>query len=301
MTGSAAKQSRLALFLQACFAWRAKTESAEMLTKAPHLFDEATRVTAGDSHWQGHTSNDYWAFVGPFGGATAATILRALIDHPRRSGDPLALTVNFCAPIAEGAFDLDIRLVKANRSSQHWCVELTQDGGEVATLATAVFAERRPSWSHQQAQFPQNQPFEQILPYPKVAAPWVKQYDFRFIDGDPDFDGAGRVVPASAFSKLWIGDRAPRKIDLLSLTSMSDAFFARIFHARRELVPMGTVSLTTYFHTSADDVAAEDITRVLAVADAKIFNKSYSDQNGELWSPQGRLLATTTQIAYFKA
>jgi len=122
-----------------------------MLTKAPHLFDDATQVTAGDSCWQGKTSEDYWAFVGPFGGCTAATILRALIDHPQRAGDPLSLTVNFCAPIAQGAFDLDVRLVKANRSSQHWCVEMTQGGGDVATLATAVFAERRPSWSHQQA------------------------------------------------------------------------------------------------------------------------------------------------------
>src|SRR6266481_7828116 len=103
----------------------AMTESAEMLTKTPHLFDDATQVTAGDSRWQGKTSEDYWAFVGPFGGATAATILRALIDHPQRAGDPLALTVNFCAPIAQGAFDLDVRLVKANRSTQHWCVELT--------------------------------------------------------------------------------------------------------------------------------------------------------------------------------
>jgi hypothetical protein len=93
----------------------------------------------------------------------------------------------------------------------------------------------------------------------------------------------------------------PRKIDALSLMSMSDAFFGRIFHARRELVPFGTVSITTYFHADAADLATEDITRVLAVADAKIFHKSYGDQNGELWSPSGRLLATTTQIAYFKA
>ena len=69
---------------------------------------------------------------------------------------------------------------------------------------------------------------------------------------------------------------------MLSLMSMSDAFFGRIFHVRRELVPFGTVSLTTYFHADADDLAAEDISRVLAVADAKIFNKSYGDQNGEL-------------------
>jgi acyl-CoA thioesterase len=88
---------------------------------------------------------------------------------------------------------------------------------------------------------------------------------------------------------------------MLSLMSMSDAFFARIFHARREMMPFGTVSLTTYFHTDVNDLAAEDISRVLAVADARIFHKSYGDQHGELWSPNGRLLATTSQIAYFKA
>src|SRR6202048_943451 len=272
-----------------------------MLTKALHLFDDATRVTAGDSRWQGRTSEDYWAFVGPFGGVTAATILRALIDHPQRSGDPLSLTVNFCAPIAQGDFDLDVRLVKANRSTQHWTVELTQGGGEVATLATAVFAERRPSWSHQPAEFPDATPFEQTLPYVKVAAPWVRQYDLRFVEGEPKLGGAAQVAPASAFSKLWIGDRVPRKIDMLSLMSMSDAFFGRVFHARGELVPFGTVSLTTYFHTDADGLAAEDVGRVLAVADAKSFHKSYGEQTGALWSPSGRLLATTHQIAYFKA
>src|ERR1700734_2523418 len=107
-----------------------------MLTKAPHLFDDATRITAGDSSWRGSAGEDYWPFVGQFGGATAATILRALIDHPQRAGDPLALTVNYCALITEGAFELDVRLVKANRSTQHWCVEMTQGSDDVVTLAT---------------------------------------------------------------------------------------------------------------------------------------------------------------------
>ena len=271
-----------------------------MLTKPQHLFDDATRVVAGDSCWQGRTSPDYFAFVGPFGGCTAATILRALIEHPQRAGDPLALTVNYCAPIAEGEFDLDVRLVKANRSSQHWSVELSQGGGDVATLATAVFAERRPSWSHQSAEMPEAKPFGTIPPYTKVTVPWVKQYDFRFIEGEPNF-AAGKQVGASAYSRLWIGDRAPRKIDMLSLVSMSDAFFARVFHARRELVPFGTVTLTTYFHLSSEDLAAEDTTHVLACADARIFNRSYQDQTGELWSPSGKLIATTAQMGYFKA
>src|SRR5438477_6911733 len=108
-------------------------------------------------------------------GATAATILRAPIDQPQRAGDPLSLTVNFCAPIAEGAFDLDVRLVKANRSSQHWCVEMTQGGGDVATLATAVFAERRPSWSHQQAKFPDAASFGQARAFPNTPMTWTHQ------------------------------------------------------------------------------------------------------------------------------
>jgi acyl-CoA thioesterase len=270
-----------------------------MLTRTQHVFDDATRVVAGESRWQGRTSPDYWAFVGPFGGFTAATILRALIEHPERAGDPLALTVNYCAPIAEGAFDLEVRLLRANRSSQHWCVELSQNGGNVAALATAVFAERRPSWSHQPARFPEAKPFDQIKPPAFAAVPWVRQYDFRFIEGYPAFT-AGAADPASASSKLWISDRVPRKIDCLSLMAMSDAFFARIFHARGEVLPIGTVSITTYFHADADDLAKEDITRMLAVADASIFHKSYGDQSGQLWSASGRRLATTTQMTYFK-
>ena len=60
------------------------------------------------------------------------------------------------------------------------------------------------------------------------------------------------------------------------------------------------MSLTTYFHTDAASLDAEAITHVLAVADANVFDKSYGDQTGELWSPSGHLLATTQQIAYFK-
>jgi acyl-CoA thioesterase len=268
-----------------------------------HLFDKATRVTAGDSQWSGHTSEDYWAFIGPFGGITAATMLRAIVEHSQREGDPLALTVNYCAPIAAGPFDLDVRLIKANRSTQHWSVELTQQGGETAAFATAVFAVRRPSWSHRPVSRPEATPFEETKRYPKsgLKMTWVHQYDFRFVEGQPLFGVAAQGELASPFSKLWIGDTAPRRLDALSLVSMSDAFFARIFHVRNELVPFGTVSLTTYFHADAEDLIAEDASHVLAVADASVFHKSYGDQTGALWSPSGKLLATTQQIAYFKA
>jgi hypothetical protein len=60
-------------------------------------------------------------------------------------------------------------------------------------------------------------------------------------------------------------------------------------------------ALTSYFHVSAEELAQKEATRVLAAADAEIFTRGYGDQHGELWSPSGHLLATTTQIAYFMA
>jgi hypothetical protein len=48
-----------------------------MLAVTKHLFDDATQVTAGDSSWQGRTSDDYWAFVGPFGGTNGRLLATA--------------------------------------------------------------------------------------------------------------------------------------------------------------------------------------------------------------------------------
>jgi hypothetical protein len=69
---------------------------------------------------------------------------------------------------------------------------------------------------------------------------------------------------------------------------MSDLFFARIFHVLGAIVPIGTVSMTTVFHADSADLVAESTTMVLGAADANSFHKSFSDQTGELWSPNGR-------------
>ncbi|HEY4958513.1 MAG TPA: acyl-CoA thioesterase domain-containing protein, partial [Caldimonas sp.] len=105
-----------------------------------HPFDQATALAgaAGDAVRTGHTSDAYWTFISPFGGASAATALRAVLEHPARNGDPLAITVNFCAPIARGEFAVHTRRVRANRSSQHWQVEFRQGDSEDAVLTASV-------------------------------------------------------------------------------------------------------------------------------------------------------------------
>jgi hypothetical protein len=74
-----------------------------------------------------------------------------------------------------------------------------------------------------------------------------------------------------------------------------------VFVRRQELVPAGTITLTTYFHADAATLAAQGDKPLLAQARAARFFKGYFDQGAELWGSDGELLATSHQLVYFKA
>jgi hypothetical protein len=269
-----------------------------------HPLDEATALGGepGDAVRTGHTSDPYWTFIGPFGGASAATVLRAVLEHPDCAGDPLAITVNFCAPIARGDFAVHLRRARANRSSQHWLVEIRQrDDDEAVLTASIVTAARRASWSHQPARAPRLPPVETMAAFPnRSSLPWVAQYGFRFAEGVPALSETQPDPPRSARSVLWLQDEAPRPLDFLSLVAMSDAFFGRIFQVIGRIPPFGTVSMTTYFHAGADELAAQGTAPLAALADSRVFHRSFCDQSAELYASGGQLLATSAQIAYFR-
>ena len=276
-----------------------------MSTPALHPLDAATALAGPvDAPVRtGRTSDAYWTFIGPFGGASAATALRAVLEHPARDGDPIAITVNFCAPIARGEFAVHTRCARANRSSQHWLVEFRQDESDEPVLtASVVTAVRRESWSHQTAQAPALPPSETIAAIEnKRSLPWVAQYGFRFAEGALQLSADMPDPPRSPRSVLWLGDDTPRALDALSLLASSDAFFGRIFQVIGRIPPFGTVSMTTHFHASGDELAAHGSEPLAAVADSHVFHRSYCDQSVELYGRGGQLLATSTQIAYFKA
>ena len=88
--------------------------------------------------------------------------------------------------------------------------------------------------------------------------------------------------------------------DFSNLTAMADVFFPRVWLARATRVPAGTVSMTVYYHASAEDLAAEPSAWLLAQARAQAFAHGFADQSGQLWSASGRLLASTHQTQYYK-
>jgi len=263
-----------------------------------HVFDAAIALEpTGDTDSLGQTHPAYGNMVGPFGGVIAATLLNAVMQHPQLLGEPVSQTVHFAAPIADGGFTIRTRILRTNRSTQHWSVELVQEG-EVAAFATTVTAVRRDTWSALDAAFPEVPPAASIDPAPHIPrAAWTGRYEMRFIDGAP---GAPDTDSDTSQSRMWIRDTPARPLDYLSLAALCDAFYPRIFVRRPKWVPIGTVALTTFFHADAAQLAAQGSAPLLGVARAQRFGNGFFDQSAEMWNERGELLATSHQVVYFK-
>lgn len=269
------------------------------MTALNNALDRALALQpAGEGTMCGRTVPEWANMVGPFGGVTAAALLRAIELHPDVHGQPVALTVNYLAPIVDGEFDIRTRVVRTNRSNQHWIVELSQDG-DAKTTATAVFGIRRDTWADTEIPRPSVPAPAAVPAAPDIGPIWMRNYEMRYVAGgipDPQ-DGES----ASSQTTLWVRDNPPRPWDFASLTAVCDIFYPRIFLRLGRPLPAGTVSLTVYFHAADDDLAAQGCDHVLASARAQQYSAGHFDQSAQIWGTGGALLATSHQMVYFKA
>lgn len=265
----------------------------------PHLFDQAVALQARDDGSFAGRTHPAWAnMIGPFGGVTAAQCLQAVLQHPQRLGDPVAFTINFAAAVADGEFIVQPRAARTNRSTQHWVVEMLQ-GEEVVATATVFTAVRRETWTGQEARMPEVPRPHDTPRTPRHGVKWLDRYDMRFLDGFIPSQWNERTQDDS-LTRLWVRDEPPRPLDFASLTALADVFFPRVWLRRAKLVPIGTVSMTVYFHADAAQLARAGSGYLLVQAQGQGFGGGYFDHAGQLWDESGTLLATTHQVVYFK-
>jgi acyl-CoA thioesterase len=269
--------------------------------------DEALQLTASSSatgQYEGQTHPGYWNMVGPFGGVTAATLLQAVLQHPDRLGDPLSLTVNYAGALTAGAFTVQATPVRTNRSTQHWTLSILQAGADgapvVTTTATAVTAVRRETWSVGDVPMPQVPPpaEQKAIVAPLGAVEWLNRYEMRPISGfiPRTWDGSGD----HSLTQLWMRDTPPRPLDFVALSALADVFFPRVWLRRARQVPAGTVSITVYFHATAEQLQATGTGFLLGQARGQEFRNGFFDQTVQLWNEAGTMLATSHQIVYYK-
>src|SRR5262245_66320620 len=107
-----------------------------------HPFDAAVALErTGKGRFAGLAPPAYWNMAGPFGGTTAAALLRAALLDQSADVEPVALTVNYCAALGQGAFTIDVRLDRSGKSVRHLSLQMQQNDSIVAT-ASVVLAQR---------------------------------------------------------------------------------------------------------------------------------------------------------------
>ena len=128
---------------------------------------------------------------------------------------------------------------------------------------------------------------------------WTRRYDMRFVRGGvPATLDAEEQADSS--SEVWVRDEPPRPLDHVALAALCDCFFPRIFLRRRKRVPIGTVTLTTYFHADAAMLGEHGVRPVLGTVRALNFRNGYFDQTATMWSDAGSQLASSHQMVYYR-
>lgn len=269
-----------------------------------HPFDQALVLECTEpGHYRGQTSPAYWNMVGPFGGITAATVLRSILLHPDLLGEPLSLTVNYAGALSTGPFTVQATPVRTNRSTQHWNVSILQTDAQgaqvVTTTATAVTAARRETWSLADTPMPEVPRPEALDRIGSVSGvEWFNRYDIRPVTGamPRQWNGQGD----SSLTQLWMRDVPERPLDFCSLAALADVFFPRVWLRRAVHVPAGTVSITVYFHASSAQLRETGDGYLLGQARGQEFRNGFFDQAVQLWNEAGTMLATSHQIVYYK-
>ncbi len=271
-----------------------------------HPFDGAMALQpAGANTWQGLVPDSYQNMVGPFGGVIAAWPVAAVMRDERRVGTPVSQTVHYAAALQPGAFSLMLMPERTSRSTQHWRFAITQEATSAdgpTIFGSLMTAARRDTWSAEDLPMPADAPPPEAVAQQHRNSPfeWFNRYEWRMFEGlmPSAWDGAQRGDSRTA---LWVRDVPPRPMDFASLAAQCDLFYPRVFARRAERVPVGTVSMTSYFHADEADLAATGADYVMGQCIGQVFRRGYFDQTACLWNRAGRVLATTQQLVYFKS
>jgi len=260
-------------------------------------FDTDTGLEpVGEGVFEGRIDPGWFVFVGPNGGYVAAIVLRALtlaVGDDERV--PRSLTVHYTEPPVEGKVRVATSIERAGRSMTTVSARMTQDGRTLA-LALAAFSRPRSrvGLSFTDVAAPEVPPPTEVPGTPVIpeAPPITERYEALPAIGSPPFAGGDQ-----ALSGGWLRLREPRVADALAVAAYTDAWMPSVFSRTSERLGVPTVDLTVHFRSALPLLDARPDDFVLCRFHSRVAAEGFLEEDGELWSAGGTLLAQSRQLA----
>ncbi|HTE60127.1 MAG TPA: thioesterase family protein [Solirubrobacteraceae bacterium] len=239
--------------------------------------------------WRAWAPEHWFVGRGPNGGYLAALAARAA---EAASARPLrSLSLHFVAAPAVGPIDVAATLEREGRTYSAVSIRIEQDGAPM-TLAIATLGELPDEGAAWDAtSMPEATPLaetQSFAPEQANVPAFMRNYDMRWAVGqNGDAPGSGG----------WIRTREPRLLDAPLVAAMTDAWAPAAFVALGRFVGAPTLDLTIHIRRplppagmAADDYVLGRFTTRLAVGGTW-------EEDGELWTPGGELIAQSRQLA----
>ena len=263
-------------------------------------FDRDTALERlGPHRFQGRIDSGWRVLRGPNGGYVAAIVLRALglaCDDPARA--PRSLTVHYTTPPAEGPVLIETALERRGRSLSTLSARMSQEGRLLA-LALGAFSMPRESLEFQHLEMPEVAPPEAAAPMPRGEGPGIPihgRYECRWAVGEPPWSGAREAV-CGGWIRLAEG---PRAADAPLVAAYTDAWPPASFSWARPGQNVGglpTIDLTIHFRAPLPLPGAVADEWHLAIFRSRVARHGFVEEDGEVWSRQGVLVAQSRQLA----
>ncbi len=259
------------------------------------LFDEATAVTAaGDGRWLAHCSDSWAVPRGANGGYLAAIIVRAVeaqVSDPARHFR--SLTLHYLRPPANGPLEVAVTVERQGRTLTSVTARASQEGKD-CVLAIGALAGDFGSPVEFAAQMPEVEPASAIEPWPIVdeMPPVAQRVEMRPAVGGTPFAGG-----QDAYTGGWIRLREPHRYDAALLAFLSDVWLPPTLLSVLDPVGVPTIDLTIHFRNPQAALEASPDEPVLGIFESEFAAGSFVEEDAQLWSPGGVLLAQSRQLA----
>jgi acyl-CoA thioesterase len=258
-------------------------------------FEADTAVTPdAEGGFAARIDPGWWVVAGPNGGYLAAILLRALertVDDPQRGAR--SLTVHYTQAPAAGPARVETALERSGGALTTASARMLQDGRLVALALAAFSKPRRGGIALDHTRMPEVPPPERCPPLER-RIPIHERYEQRWALGSPPFSG-GREARGGG----WIRTAEPQRVDAPLLAAYADAFPPALFSALAAGTSQGvpTVDLTVHFRATLPLPGARSDAWTLGVFRSHLSREGFLEEDGELWSEGGVLLAQSRQLA----
>lgn len=249
----------------------------------------------GQGVFEATMSRDWWVLRGPHGGYLAAVLLRALTAGLGDGSRAVrSFTTHFVRPPGEGPLRIAVEIERSGRSVSYVSARASQDGGPVS-VSLAAFSVPWPGPEHDRAPMPPaKSPEEGLRGGPgRFVPPFVRHCEFSLVIGDAPFSRS-----AEALSGGWMRLREPSPIDACTVAFFADAWFPAVFpvlEGQSMIAP--TLDLTVHFRTPLPLAGSRPGDWFLGRFDSRLMRDGFFDESGEIWAPDGTLVAQSRQLA----